>query len=346
MTMGFKYQLLRMTSAHQVVQITLQHLTTLKKILESPAVDLMIDAAIREVTDVYSRLPQQEFLALRYTLLRFFQDRKVKVSLFLQDGIQNLDGTIVLDFTGVLPPGTDVPGTVKYFEPNSGGRPARTERLAALEDPSVHVWAESSSAKSQPQTLGENLYAKERKTAGASTAGSGKGSAQPGLGPEGASSRDLLDGGADITSPQAAGTDPLASPAPSGHTHTAPGSGSATDAAGGTGTGTGAVHAESGGQGRAALDLLSSLLGSASTDATTNFLPLTLFAGDDTASGGSGTGGSSNGGIVTFDLAERSQYMKMLEKARGGLDVDATAASQPNGDDDDLLSMMDAAANL
>jgi hypothetical protein len=35
-----------------------------------------------------------------------------------QDGIQNLDGSIVLDVSGPLPPGTEAPGTIKYFDAN------------------------------------------------------------------------------------------------------------------------------------------------------------------------------------------------------------------------------------
>ena len=36
----------------------------------------------------FSSLPPAEFAVLRQTLLRFFQDRRVKVSLFLQDQVQ------------------------------------------------------------------------------------------------------------------------------------------------------------------------------------------------------------------------------------------------------------------
>ena len=47
-------------------------------------------------------------LFIRQALCRFFTDKKVKVSLFLQDGIQRQDGTIALSYKGPLPPGVEV----------------------------------------------------------------------------------------------------------------------------------------------------------------------------------------------------------------------------------------------
>lgn len=61
----------------------------------------------------YQSLQQHEWWALKAVLHKFFQDKRIKVSLFLQDGIQNLDGTIVIDRTGPVPPGSEVPGSVR-----------------------------------------------------------------------------------------------------------------------------------------------------------------------------------------------------------------------------------------
>jgi hypothetical protein len=36
-------------------------------------------------------------------MYKFFQDKHIKVSLFIQDGIQGLDGTIYLNFAGEGP---------------------------------------------------------------------------------------------------------------------------------------------------------------------------------------------------------------------------------------------------
>jgi len=55
-----------------------------------------LDGAIRSVVEVYGVMSTGELWALKSTLCRFYQDRRVKVSLFLQDSLQNLDGTLVL----------------------------------------------------------------------------------------------------------------------------------------------------------------------------------------------------------------------------------------------------------
>ena len=61
---------------------------------------------------------------------RFFQDCGVKVSLFLQGTKkQNLDGTIVVPCSGVLPRDQLFPGTVRYFQ---GGVETRSEMVPVV----------------------------------------------------------------------------------------------------------------------------------------------------------------------------------------------------------------------
>ena len=48
-------------------------------------------------------------------MLNFFQDRKVKVSLFLQDNLQSQDGYINISHMGSLPYVTSPPGEVRLF---------------------------------------------------------------------------------------------------------------------------------------------------------------------------------------------------------------------------------------
>jgi hypothetical protein len=90
-------------------------------------------------------------------MCKFFQDKHIKVSLFIQDGIQSLDGTIYLNFAqeGVI--FSEMPGTVKYGE----GRPGK-------QLPLVHAphWVPNNFTKrlqgtTQPH-LGSNMYAAER----------------------------------------------------------------------------------------------------------------------------------------------------------------------------------------
>lgn len=57
---------------------------------------------------------------IRQQIYKFFEDRHIKVSLFIQDKIQGLDGTIYLDFSDVGPQFSLKPGLVKFFNPASG----------------------------------------------------------------------------------------------------------------------------------------------------------------------------------------------------------------------------------
>jgi hypothetical protein len=104
----------------------------------------------------YSNMSAADFNAMRQSLCAFFQDRKVKVSLFLHDHTQNHDGSIVVPNTGMLPPGQDAPGTVRYFQDNQEvGR----EALAPV---SAAAWTLNSGLRT---TLGSNLYEKDRTNA-------------------------------------------------------------------------------------------------------------------------------------------------------------------------------------
>ncbi len=50
---------------------------------------------------------------MRQTMLKFFQGRHVKVSLFIQEGMQSLTGTIIFPKAAVQPPWVKKPGLVE-----------------------------------------------------------------------------------------------------------------------------------------------------------------------------------------------------------------------------------------
>lgn len=111
----------------------------------------------------YGRLSIGEFFALKHTLCRFFQDRRVKVSLFLQDGTQNMDGTIVLDPTGPLPVGTDAPGRVVY---RNGSVSTGDLRELHIEGTLPPLTGSPYDPEKRPCKLGLNMYAKDRSKRG------------------------------------------------------------------------------------------------------------------------------------------------------------------------------------
>lgn len=104
---------------------------------------------------LYGSLRKADWFRVRQALCRFFQDRRVKVSLFLQDGIQNIDGTIVLDMRGRLPDSTDRVGRIDYY---SGGSKVSSQVLEACQ-----VEGQEKASKGFKTPLGSNMYLKDRK---------------------------------------------------------------------------------------------------------------------------------------------------------------------------------------
>ncbi|RHY32633.1 hypothetical protein DYB32_004329 [Aphanomyces invadans] len=111
--MGFKYNILACSSADQLVQVTMNHLRSIKEIVSTDEATALIEEAIVLTANVYGTMSHGNFLLLKQSLCRFFQDVRIKVSLFLQTEIQNGDGSFVLRSDGPVATGGDVPGTIR-----------------------------------------------------------------------------------------------------------------------------------------------------------------------------------------------------------------------------------------
>ena len=153
MTMGFKYQMLQCTSPDQLVQVTLNHLESVRQFVEGDAEEA-VDAVIRRVNEVYSSFTPDQFHWLRRTIARFYQNRKVKISMFLANGYQETDGTIKLPLSGHLPEGTPMPGKVEKYRAD-GTTVKYSVDLAVLRAHKLKPY------KSHRVNLGSNMYAKE-----------------------------------------------------------------------------------------------------------------------------------------------------------------------------------------
>lgn len=162
MAMGFKYQIISCTAPHELLDITQNHLGVLKRLVGSTASVLeLVDECIRLVQVAYSGMSLAEFNALRQSLCRFFQDRKVKVSLFLHDQTQNSDGSIVVPSSGTLPATCQfAPGTIRYFQ---GGQEVSRGQLNVV---GATAWQPTSGLRTQ---LGGNVYEKDRSDGPAAT---------------------------------------------------------------------------------------------------------------------------------------------------------------------------------
>ncbi|KAK5883351.1 hypothetical protein CesoFtcFv8_019689 [Champsocephalus esox] len=117
MVMAFKYQIFLCPRPKDLLLITYNHIDTIREFVkDTPVVVNQVDETHRKIIEVYSSLPEGEFQLLRQTLLIFFQDMHVRVSLFLKIQIQNPNGRFALSTSGPVPHGIDVPGLIRTFD--------------------------------------------------------------------------------------------------------------------------------------------------------------------------------------------------------------------------------------
>nr|XP_008999153.2 protein OSCP1 isoform X3 [Callithrix jacchus] len=127
MTMAFKYQVLLCPRPKDVLLVTFNHLDTIKGFIrDSPTILQQVDETFRQLIEIYGGLSAGEFQLIRQTLLIFFQDLHIRVSMFLKDKVQNNNGRFVLPVSGPVPWGTELPGLIRMFN-NKGEEVKRIE---------------------------------------------------------------------------------------------------------------------------------------------------------------------------------------------------------------------------
>lgn len=67
----------------------------------------------------YLKMSGHRLQHIRYTILTYLQDIRTRVSIFLRDGTQENDGRFVIKAEGVVSCDCQIPGQIKYFEPNN-----------------------------------------------------------------------------------------------------------------------------------------------------------------------------------------------------------------------------------
>ncbi|XP_005739772.1 protein OSCP1a isoform X2 [Pundamilia nyererei] len=117
MVMAFKYQVFLCLRPKDLLLISYNHMDTIREFVkDTPMAVNQVDETHRKIIEAYSSLSEGELQLLRQTLLTFFQDMHVRVSLFLKDQIQNPNGRFALTTSGPVPHGTDVPGLIRIFD--------------------------------------------------------------------------------------------------------------------------------------------------------------------------------------------------------------------------------------
>lgn len=167
MTMGVKYQVMASKHPKDMLSACLNHLDILRTMVGNTSAIADIDRVASLLASTYGSYTYGQWALLRRTLLGFFQDKRVKVSLFLQDGIQSRDGLMITGHDGALPVGTETPGGVRYFK---SGRPGELQSVKVKNSKGVTAAQPVSDSEmlvmsSRPCKLGYNMYKTEKKKA-------------------------------------------------------------------------------------------------------------------------------------------------------------------------------------
>jgi len=165
MTMGFKHQIVTCTHPRELIEVTLNHLESIRASVESNAQTVeLVDGAIAQVVKLCSEISNSEFAQIRQSLAKFFQVKRIKVSLFLQDGIQSADGTIVIPKGGPLvnDETVEAPGTIRYYDDSGAVSSTETFSYALADCVGARLTGDPFDKNTRDSKLGKNIYTVDR----------------------------------------------------------------------------------------------------------------------------------------------------------------------------------------
>ncbi|XP_060077147.1 protein OSCP1-like [Ylistrum balloti] len=157
MTMAFKFQVSLSLRPKDIILATLNHIDAIKGLLDgAPHVQQQVDYVYRLLIETFGSLSLGEFQLIRQTLLNFFQDMHIRVSIFLKEKVQSSNGRFVLPTSGTLPYGTESPGVIRRYEANGSVNtshfPVNGNFIPALQEGSFDIKG------SRVTKLGTNMY--------------------------------------------------------------------------------------------------------------------------------------------------------------------------------------------
>lgn len=206
MTMGVKQQIMNCRCADEILATSNNHWLTLKALTKSSEARNCLSKAFNAIHDFYSTLASFEMHAVRNTILNFFRGRRVKVSLFLNEGLQFQDGSFAIHTNGPVPLGSQVPGIIRYFDKTRSRLVVRKDQfpsaLFGVEEAwpaqhPFHALLPFGKRLARSTDLGSNLYTTDRskkdKSSGSGEEGDGEGpSAEAAPGPKRTVELDML----------------------------------------------------------------------------------------------------------------------------------------------------------
>lgn len=122
--------------------------------VKSESVTSLVQIAISKTVQTYSTLSSGNWMLLEQVIFSFYQGKKIKVSLFLQQSLQTVHGVLILNNKGTLPYGTERPGVIRYYEDH---QLLRSEAFSTELADSCH---ESADVIDSTSRLGMNMYSK------------------------------------------------------------------------------------------------------------------------------------------------------------------------------------------
>ncbi|XP_067941716.1 protein OSCP1-like [Watersipora subatra] len=159
MTMAVKYHVSLCSRPRDLLLVTLNHVDGLRAMVPNQtSVIATLDDLYENIIQTYAKMGEGELQVIRQTLLSFFQDMHVRVSIFLKERQQNQTGRFVLPSGGPVPEGTKIPGKIILYSEkgdvrqckqfNPGPRYQEAGKQGSLEKIGDRVI-----------TLGTNMYA-------------------------------------------------------------------------------------------------------------------------------------------------------------------------------------------
>jgi Organic solute transport protein 1 len=78
MTMGFKYQLVQSHCPQQYLHVTLNHLESLKLLVDSHSVGELVQTALDKTLETYTPLTIGQWMHVKQTLMKFVHGKRIK----------------------------------------------------------------------------------------------------------------------------------------------------------------------------------------------------------------------------------------------------------------------------
>ena len=118
MLMTLKLQILRTRYPEEIFQVVINHFICIKdiiKMVDPNDFNLinLVQNSMDKFIEVYNKLNPYDYIILKSVVLRFLQGKNVKVSIFIQENLQDSNSIIYLPMNEVSPPFIQEPGIIK-----------------------------------------------------------------------------------------------------------------------------------------------------------------------------------------------------------------------------------------